>query len=541
MNRTAAPEGTYDYVIVGGGTAGCVLANRLSDDLRTRVLLIEAGGSATYPWIHIPVGYLFCMGNPRTDWMMRTEAEPGLNGRALAYPRGKVLGGRTAINGMIYMRGQAADYDHWRQLGNAGWGWDDVLPYFRRSEDSFRGETAMHGVGGEWKVAHQRLRWDILEAFRDAAEEIGIPRRDDFNDGDNEGSGYFEVNQVNGIRWTAAKAFLRPARRRHNLRVLTEALVTGVTFDGRRATGVRYRVDGAERAATAEGEVILAAGAINSPKLLELSGIGDPDVLGRHGIAVRLALPGVGANLQDHLQIRTVFRVIGARTLNQLANSAVGKAAMAAEYALFRRGPLSMAPSQLGIFSRSDATGATADLEYHIQPLSTDKLGDPLHPYPAVTVSACNLRPESRGTSHIRSSDPAEQPAIRLNYLSSVRDRAVALASVRQARRLAGAAALRRHAPEELLPGPAVTGDADLLRAISDIATTIFHPVSTCRMGSDATAVVDAALRVHGLLRLRIVDASIMPTLPSGNTASPVVMIAEKASDLIRQARHQPQ
>ena len=537
MDRIGEVDGTYDYVIVGGGTSGCVLANRLSEDSHTRVLLLEAGGRDSYPWIHIPVGYLFCMGNPRTDWMMRTEAEVGLNGRTLGYPRGKVLGGCTAINGMIYMRGQAADYDHWRQLGNAGWAWDDVLPYFRRSEGSFRGETTLHGGGGEWKVARQRLRWDILEAFRDAAEEIGIPRRDDFNDGDNEGSGYFEVNQVNGVRWTAAKAFLRPAQRRPNLRVLTGALVTGVAFDGKRANGVRYRVDGAERAATAAGEVILAAGAINSPKLLELSGIGNPDVLGQHDIAVRHALTGVGANLQDHLQIRTVFRVTGARTLNQLANSAVGKATMAAEYALFRRGPLSMAPSQLGIFSRSDATVATADLEYHIQPLSTDKLGDPLHPYPAVTVSVCNLRPESRGTSHIRSRDPAEQPAIRPSYLSSARDRAVALASVRQARRLAGAAALRRYAPEELLPGPAVTADADLLGAIGDIATTIFHPVGTCRMGADATAVVDADLRVHGVLGLRIVDASIMPTLPSGNTASPVVMIAEKASDLIRRAR----
>ena len=373
-------------------------------------------------------------------------------------------------------------------------------PISGKSEDSFRGETALHGGGGEWKVARQRLRWDILEAFRDAAEEIGIPRRDDFNDGDNEGSGYFEVNQRNGIRWTAAKAFLRPARR--------AAQPAGGDRRARHR-GWRSTAGGPPACAIASAvpsgpprrqrEVILAAGAINSPKLLELSGIGDPDVLGQHGIAVRHALPGVGANLQDHLQIRTVFRVTGARTLNQLANSAVGKAAMAAEYALFRSGPLSMAPSQLGIFSRSDATVATPDLEYHIQPLSTDKLGDPLHPFPAVTVSVCNLRPESRGTCHIRSRDPAEQPAIRPNYLSTARDRAVALASVRQARRLAGAAALRRYAPEELLPGPAVTADADLLGAIGDIATTIFHPVGTCRMGADATAVVDADLRVHGL------------------------------------------
>ena len=530
-------EGRYDYVIVGGGTAGCVLANRLSRDPATRVLLLEAGGRDRYPWIHVPVGYLFCMGNPRTDWMMRTEAEAGLNGRTLAYPRGRVLGGCTAINGMIYMRGQAADYDHWRQLGNAGWGWTDVLPYFRRSEDSFRGASDLHGAGGEWAVARQRLRWDILEAFRDAAEEIGIPRRDDFNDGDNEGSGYFEVNQRNGIRWTAAKAFLRPARNRPNLRVVTGALVTGIDLDGRRAAGVRYVADGRDAVASAGAEVILAAGAINSPKLLELSGIGDPAVLAPHGIAIRHALPGVGRNLQDHLQIRTVFRVTGARTLNQLANSRWGKVSMAAEYALFRTGPLSMAPSQLGMFSRSDETVGSPNLEYHVQPLSTDRLGDPLHPYPAVTVSVCNLRPESRGDCHIRGRDPAAQPAIRLNYLSAERDRTVALAAVRQARRLAGARALARYAPEELLPGPAVVSDDDLMLAIGNIATTIFHPVGTCRMGRDDGAVVDERLRVHGIDGLRVVDASIMPTITSGNTASPVVMIAEKAADLILAGR----
>jgi choline dehydrogenase len=511
-----------------------VLANRLSEDGRKRVLLLEAGGEDSYPWIHVPVGYLYCMNNPRTDWMMRTEAEPGLNGRSLNYPRGKVLGGCTAINGMIYMRGQAADYDHWRQLGNFGWGWDDVLPYFIRSEDSFRGASSMHGAGGEWKVARQRLRWDILEAFRDAAEEIGIPRRDDFNDGNNEGSGFFEVNQKDGIRWTTAKAFLKPARKRPNLRIVTGAVVTEIVVGARRASGVRYTIGGTARKAIAEREVILAAGAINSPKLLELSGIGDPEVLATHGIPVRHALNGVGRNLQDHLQIRTIYRVTGARTLNQLANSIFGKAAMGLEYGLSRSGPLSMAPSQLGLFSRSDATVETPNLEYHIQPLSTDKLGDPLHRFPAVTVSVCNLRPDSRGTCHIRSRDPAEQPAIRLNYLSAERDREIALEAVKQARKLVAAKALGRFAPQELLPGPHIAGDVALLQAIGDIATTIFHPVGTCRMGQDDMAVVDDKLRVHGLTGLRVIDASVMPTIVSGNTASPVIMIAEKAADFIR-------
>ena len=533
MNPPVRTEGDYDYIIVGGGTAGCVLANRLTQSSQHRVLLLEAGGEDWYPWIHVPVGYLYTMNNPRTDWMMRTEDEPGLNGRSLSYPRGKVLGGCTAINGMIYMRGQAADYDHWRQLGNTGWGWDDVLPYFIRSEDNYRGAGAHHGAGGEWSVARQRLRWDILEAFRDAAEEIGIPRRDDFNDGDNEGSGFFEVNQRNGLRWTSAKAFLRPARRRENLRVVTGALVTSLVLAGRRAVAVRYAQGGGEHEARAGAEIILSAGAVSSPKLLELSGIGDPEILQSLGIPVHQALTGVGANLQDHLQIRTVFRVKGARTLNQLANSKLGKASMAAEYGLFRTGPLSMAPSQLGIFSRSDDTIATPDLEYHIQPLSTDRLGDPLHRFPAVTVSVCNLRPQSRGTCHIRSRDASEQPSIRPNYLSEERDRDVALNSVKQARRLASASALKRYAPEEMLPGPAITSDDELLAAIGTIATTIFHPVGTCRMGSDDRSVVDTNLRVLGVEGLRVVDASIMPTITSGNTASPVIMIAEKAADAI--------
>jgi len=535
MEQGATDDGTYDYVIVGAGTAGCVLANRLSADPKVRVLLLEAGGKDNYHWVHIPVGYLYCMGNPRTDWMMKTAHEPGLNGRALPYPRGKVLGGCTSINGMIYMRGQAADYDQWRQMGNAGWGWDDVLPYFRKSEDHHGGADDLHGAAGEWKVSTQRLKWDVLEAFLDAAEEFGIPRTTDFNDGSNEGAGFFEVNQKKGVRWNTAKAFLRPVRNRANLRVVTNALAEGLILEGKRAVGVRYRVKGKAHVARAGREVLLAAGSLNSPKLLELSGIGNSDVLGQFGIQVAHELPGVGKNLQDHLQIRTVYKVKGAKTLNQLANSWTGKLSMGLKYAFSQSGPLSMAPSQLGIFTRSDEALATPDLEYHVQPLSTDKLGDPLHPFPAITVSVCNLRPLSRGTSHIQSTDPAQQPDIRLNYLSAERDKAVAVKSVQQARAIMKAKALERYSPEELLPGPGVASEAEILAGIGDIATTIFHPVSTCRMGADQMAVVDDRLRVHGIAGLRVVDASVMPVITSGNTASPVIMIAEKAADMIRE------
>lgn len=536
MSDHATPGETYDYIIVGGGTAGCVLANRLSADPKRRVLLLEAGKHDNYHWVHIPVGYLYCIGNPRTDWMMKTAAEPGLNGRSLTYPRGKVLGGCTSVNGMIYMRGQAADYDHWRQLGNPGWGWDDVLPYFLKSEDHHAGDSEMHRGGGEWKVAKQRLDWDILRAVQEGAREFGIEPRADFNDGNNEGSGFFEVNQRKGVRWNTSKAFLRPAMNRPNLRVLTEAMSEQVVLDGKRAVGIRYRHKGQLIEARAGREVILAAGAINTPKLLELSGIGNGDVLSGLGIEVQHESAGVGGNLQDHLQIRTVYKVKGAKTLNTMANSLIGKARIGLQYALTQSGPLSMAPSQFGMFTKSDPSLEMPDLEYHVQPLSTDKLGDPLHPFPAITMSVCNLRPESVGASHITTRDVAVQPEIKLNYLSAERDKRVAVASIRQAREIMTAQALAKYEPEEILPGPAVGSDDELLQAAGDIATTIFHPVGTCRMGSDAGAVVDPELRFNGIAGLRIVDASIMPKLVSGNTASPVIMIAEKAADLIRAA-----
>jgi choline dehydrogenase len=538
VSDAARPElGRFDYIVIGAGTSGCVLANRLSADPGTRVLLLEAGGEDDYLWIRIPVGYLYTQMNPRTDWCFKTEAEAGLNGRALNYPRGKVLGGCSSINGMLYLRGQARDFDQWRQMGNEGWGWDDVLPYFRRSEDFVHGADEAHGAGGEWRVEEQRLSWPILDAFRNACAELGIPPIADFNRGDNEGCGYFQVNQRRGRRWSAADGFLHPIRRRPNLAVLTGAHATALRLEGQRVVGLDFRHRGCDVSAAANGEVLLTAGAVGSPQLLQLSGIGPPALLAAHGIPVRHALEGVGANLQDHLQLRLIFKVSNTVTLNRRANSLVGKLGMAAEYALFRRGPLSMAPSQFGAFAKSDPARETADLEYHMQPLSLDRFGAPLHAFDAVTASVCHLRPESRGTVAIRSADPAAAPAIRPNYLSTEGDRRVAVSAIRLTRRLMAAKALAPYAPEEYRPGAALASDAELARAAGDIGTTIFHPVGTCKMGADPLAVVDARLRVHGLAGVRVVDAAIMPTITSGNTNAPVIMIAEKAADMIRQDR----
>jgi choline dehydrogenase len=520
--------GTFDYVIVGAGTAGCVLANRLSADPEVSVLLIEAGGKDDWIWIHIPVGYLYCIGNPRTDWCYRTEPELGLNGRSILYARGKVLGGCSSINAMLYLRGQTRDYDEWARLANdPSWSWESVLPVFKRSEDFHQGADAMHGAGGEWRVE------------REAMAQAGIPPTDDFNRGDNHGAGYFEVNQRRGVRWSASKGFLKPVMHRPNLTVVTDALVERVRFDGRRATGIDLVRGGEIGFAAARIETILAAGAIGSPQILQLSGVGAGELLRQHGIVVAQDLPSVGENLQDHLQLRTAYKVRDVVTLNQRAGSLWGKAMMGLEYALFRTGPLTMAPSQLGGFARSSPTHATPNVEFHVQPLSLDKFGDPLHPFPAFTASVCNLRPTSRGHVRIRSADPRAHPAIMLNYLSTPEDRTVAAESLRLARKVAAQPALARFAPAEFKPGTEFQSDDELAKAAGDVGTTIFHPVGTCRMGvaSDPKAVVDSRLRVIGLERLRVVDASIMPTITSGNTNSPTVMISERGAEMIRADR----
>jgi choline dehydrogenase len=533
--NTGAETEIFDYIICGAGSAGCVLANRLSADPKNRVLLLEGGGRDNWIWFHIPVGYLFAIGNPRADWLFKTAEEPGLNGRSLAYPRGKVLGGSSAINAMIYMRGQARDYDTWRQMGLTGWGWDDVLPVFKKHEDHENPPNEFHASGGEWRVEHPRIRWDILDRLRDAAEQAGVPKIPDFNTGDNTGTSYFQVNQRMGRRWSAARGFLRPALKRPNLKVVTGALVDRVDLEEGRAVAVRYRADGRDMQARARGEIILSAGAVASPGILERSGIGDGTLLGGRGVDTKVHLPGVGANLQDHLQIRPIYKVEGIRTLNGDYANLFRRAMMGVDYALRRRGPLTMAPSQMGAFVRSSPEYETANLEFHFQPLSLDAWGQGLHAFQAFTASVCNLRPSSRGSIHIAGPDAAAMPDIRPNYLSTDEDKRVAVDSLKWARRIVEQPAMAPYKPVEHKPGAHIASEEEMLVAAGDLGTTIFHPVGTARMGADGDreAVLDGRLRVRGVEGLRVVDASVMPTITSGNTNSPTIMIAEKGAGMI--------
>jgi choline dehydrogenase len=537
VQREENQFGSYDYVIVGAGSAGCLLANRLSRDPQTRVLLLEAGGKDNYFWIGVPVGYLYTIANPRTDWCYKTEPDEHLAGRSIHYARGRVLGGCSSINAMIHMRGQREDWDHWASLGNRGWSWDEVLPIFRSLEDYEHGAAEGYGAGGEVRVENPRVRWEIIDAWRAAAAECGIPPVKAFNGGDNFGCAYFQMNQKRGRRWSATNAFLRPVLHRPNLTVLTHASVLNLDFNGRDCVGLRFLQDGKTFQVKAKRETILAAGAIGSPQILQLSGIGPRSLLEKHQINIVHDLPGVGENLHDHLQIRMQYKLKNARTLNGLANSFWGKAAMALEYFAFRTGPLTMPPSQAGAFARSDPSQPTPNIEWHVQPLSLDKFGDPLHSFPAITPSVCNLRPSSRGWVRIKSGAAADYPEIRLNYLKTEEDRKVAVDGMRFTRRIMSAKALAQYQPEEYRPGVAVEKDRDLEKAAGELGTTIFHPVGTCKMGNDAMAVVDDELRVRGVQRLRVIDASVMPRITSGNTNAPTYVIAEQGARHVIRAR----
>ena len=523
----------FDLIIVGAGTAGCLLANRLSANTNLKIALIEAGGNDNYHWIHIPVGYLYCMGNKRTDWLFKTTNQKGLNGKALNYPRGKVLGGCSSINGMIYMRGQSKDFDHWRQLGNHGWGWDDVLPYFIRSEDNFSGKDNFHGVGGEWRVDKQRLAWTVLDDFMEAANQTGIPKIDDFNNGNNFGVSYFKVNQKNGFRLNTVRAFLKPIKHRKNLEVFTNCEVSNLIIENNRVSGVKIIQNQIENKILCNKEVVLSAGAIGSPKILELSGIGNPKILNDIGIKIKVENKNVGENLQDHLQLRVIYKLKNAKTLNQQINSPFGKLKIGIEYLLNRSGPMSMAPSQLGIFAMSDSSYEFPNLQFHVQPLSLDKFGEPLHNFPGLTASVCNLNPLSRGSIHISSKNYNIPPKIDPNYLSDPIDKKVAVQSIKLARKIINQPAMKKYSPTEYAPGEKFQSDIDLEKVAGNIGTTIFHPVGTCAMGVQKNSVTNPKLKVNGIENLRVVDASVMPSITSGNTNSPTLMIAEKASEMI--------